>query len=734
MLYVSPADRHFIAESYSRFFIAIIFIVLIFYLCIETRAQSEIKISGRVTDLVSGAPIPGATVAIDGTGRISTTDSDGRFYFTDLPTGKYTVTAKRIRFRQGGSEAVIDDVFTSSITISLARSPVIVRGQAVTKTRDDLFVVNRLGAVTVVDIPTSGLGSIAQLTDKLPELELVESGNRQYLRIRGAPLNGTVIMLNGRSINSTFDSRGDISTIPFGSVTTVEIVTGGDYKSPGLAGTVNFITDIDRKNIIVAAERGNFGFESYSAGGGFSFAEIVTVSLDTRGEYSKGDFEFVDPRDSVQIRLNNFNKSSSLYAGSKIKWDRSSVMISARYFKRTAGVPGAVFQLTPDALSESEEMELASGFERRFFGNAVFDITAGLNRRRAEFDSPRTSTNFIPYKTRFDEHARDIKIGFNSTGSVDLNGYYSIRYESLDGNDLIRPSSSFGFHSRTINALSLGMGYRFSILNRVIEHSVVTIGLREEWGDEGDFLSPSVSLRMNTNFPLNPGFDISFSKGRRLPDLTDLYWKEDVFATPNPELNPEESESFQAGADLKSDYAGTTELRLTSFFNRYRDLIIWRKWAGDKFKPVNLSKAEIDGWEMTFESIPFSGPLRLFWAASFIRPLNKEEEASHRDKYLTFRPIGTQTMSIEFRQKRFELKLRGRHIGACYTTEENTKSRPAVDLLDLEVKIKLDVRRVRSSLGFGVVNIGDIQYEILDRQPEKPREYRVKITLSSKGE
>ena len=684
--------------------------------------------------MVSGAPVPGATVGIVGFGRSATSDGNGRFFFTDLPSGEYSVKASRIGYRQNGEiKAVVDDAYSVEVIIRMALSPVIVDGQSVIGASSDIMRIKRDGAVTVVDFPSFGLGSAALLADKLPELELVESGSGKYLRIRGAALNGTVVMLNGRPINSTLDSRADISIIPFESVTRVEIITGGNYRMPGLAGTINFITGIDKKNTVFAMERGSFGYESYAAGGGSSFGDIALVSLDVRGEFGRGNFEFTDPRDSVQIRVNNSNKSTSLFGSTGIKRGGSSIKLNVGYFKRSAGVPGAVFQLTPDALSESEEMELTSEFERRFYENAAFDITAGVNNRKVAFESPRTPINFIPYSTRFDERARDIKIGFNTTGRVDTDGYYSVRYESLNGDDLIRPSSSFGFHSRTINAISLGMSYRFLMDGFTINESAATIGVREEWGVGGDFLSPSLSLRVNSGLPFRPGLDLSYSRSRRLPDLTDLYWKEDVFATPNPDLNPEKSESFQIGVDLKSDYAGSTDLRVTRYLNRYKDLVIWRKWAGDKFKPVNLSRAEIDGWEMTVESVPLSGPLRIFWSASLINPLNKEEEASHHDKFLTFRPIGTQSYSIEFRHNRFELRLKGRHIGRRYTTEENTKSLPAVDLVDLKCRLKLNISRVRSLIDIGVANIGDIKYEILDRQPEKPREYNIKITLSSKG-
>ena len=735
MLYAYPAGRLLLADFSRRFFIGLILFLSLLHPYSNSIAQSEIKIAGRVIDNLSGSPIQGASVSIEGYGRTVTTDGDGRFYFVDLPSGKYTILASRIGYRQEQTvEVDIEGIYRADVIISMNRSPVMVAGQSVSAERHDIFKITRSGAVTVIEITDTGQSSIARLTEQLPELELVESANRQFLRIRGAAINATAVMLDGRLLNSPLDSRADISTIPFESVSKVEVVTGGNYRMPGLAGTVNFITDINRKNTTLAVERGSFDRERYSAGGNLSYHDKVIFSIDGHSGFERGNFEFTNPRDSIETRDNNFDRSSGLFGAVLVKRNAVSIKINSRYFQRKAGVPGAVFQATPKAVSQSEELEFAAGIEKLFSENKIMNIDMGLIRREAEFDSPRTPTTFIPFKTSFDENARDIRIGFSRTGRIDLNTFFSTRYESLRGDDLIRHDLSFGFRSRQLNALASGIDYRFTVPYLKSEKSAVTLGVRDEWGEGGNVLLPSASLRINADLLFDTGIDFSWSEGRRLPDLTDLYWKEDVFATPNPDLKMEKSENYQAGIDLKSRKAGLANLRISRFLNRYDDLIIWRKWAGDKFKPVNLSKADIDGWEFSIEYIPLAGPARFYWAGSYIRPLNKEDEQAHHDKYLTFRPIGSQTAIIEFNYKRFDFLLKGKHIGKRYTTEENTKSLPAVDLFDCEARIRFNIPRVKSSLELGISNIGNIQYEILDRQPEKPREYRAKLTISSKGD
>ncbi len=732
-----PAEREKPIGTLGRLFIAIILgIILSFFLSSLARSQTEIKIVGQVIDAISGAPIPGAAVHIEGLGKTVATDGTGHFRFTDLPVGYYSIDAQRIGYKLiSPIRTYVSPSSASQIIVKMSPVPVAVSDQLVRAGKIDRVTIRREGNLSIVEIPRGGLENINDLVDRIPELELVESGAQEFLRIRGADLNGTVVMLDGRLINSTLTSRGDISVIPIGSVTRIEIARGGNYSTPGLAGSVNFRTD-DRghdRRIAVSGERGNHGFESYSfRTGGHSLAGL-NPTLEWNNSFYRGDFSFIDPRDSIQTRQNNFSRTSKIFSTIDYDWKRAALKLGGRYFKRKAGVPGPIFQLTPEANSNIEEKEIYTRFSQGFGSDTELDLTAGVTNRHAEYDSPRTPTNFIPYKTVFDEQSRDIKIQIQRAGRIDLDSYLGIRYESLDGEDLIRPAAGFGFHSRLVNALGIAASYRFEKLSILNESSAIIIGLRKEGGDHGDFWAPSVTSRINLDLPAEPGFDFSYSRARRLPDLTDLYWKEDVFATPNADLQPEESRGYEIGFDLRNGIFGPVNLRISRYLTHYDNLIIWRKWAGDKFKPVNLSRAEISGWDVSLEANPLNGPVSLYWIASFTKPLNKESEMSHHDKFLTFRPIGTQNAAIEIDFENLKLRVAGRHIGRRYTTEENTKSLTPVDLIDLGINYKLQLRSIEAAFGIELTNVGDIQYEILDRQPQRPREYRARIEIRKIG-
>ena len=718
----APASR-------SRFFIASIIIFILTTASIS-QAQSEIKLYGQVVDRTTGNPVPRAQVYLLDLGKYAISDELGAFYFTDIPSGQHQIGVKRIGYSPSEPYSVdINSANPAHITIPLDTRLISVPGQDVILNRSSKISITSKGNLTIVESNPGELGSIERVIDRLPELELIQSGTQKLLRLRGSQTNAVAIMLDGRIQNSALSSQGDISTIPLNDISKIEITKGGDYKSSGLAGSVNFITgsQIENDHLQSSAERGSFGLESYSLGLAQRFP--AKINFDFKDSYNRGDFQFRDPRDSLQSRTNNSTHDLSLFGGVSPSLKNARLDFKGRYFKRNAGVPGPIFQFTPEAKSNSLEREIYSIFEKDVRTAYSFSAVGGLSSRDITFNSPQTPTNFVAYKARFEERSRDFKVGLSRKRLLDT--YISWRFESLKGFDYIRPASGFGQHTRLLNTIGAGANIPLPKLVSFIKSTTLNLGLKREAGGNSDiFWGPSGGIRVNSN---NFGADFSYSRTRRLPDLTDLFWKEDVFATPNPELHPEKAQGYETGLDFHSARYGLCDIRLSHYDTRYNDIIIWRRWAGDKYTPVNLSKAEIDGSEISLSFRPFDGPISIFGNASFIRPLNKEASPVHHNKYLTFRPIGTQNAAFEFANQQIEIKLSGRHLGRRYTTEENTKSLPPVDLLDFHLGYNIDIKSIVFKATFSVLNLGDKRYEILDRQPEKPREFIFELTLSRFG-
>jgi Ca-activated chloride channel homolog len=83
-------------------------------------AQTETgTLTGRVID-ASGAPLPGASVRIVGTPRITVTDAKGEFRFEGVPAGNYEIAVSLAGFISATRTAIVRTGSTAAVTVTLA--------------------------------------------------------------------------------------------------------------------------------------------------------------------------------------------------------------------------------------------------------------------------------------------------------------------------------------------------------------------------------------------------------------------------------------------------------------------------------------------------------------------------------------------------------------------------------------------------------------------------------------
>ncbi len=377
--------------------ISVIAIILVFGFCSDIFCQSEIKISGEVIDQSTGAPIPGVIVTCNNLNKTAISDNRGYFYFVDLPNGTVLLAAKRIGYKDSSPiNAEINNNSANRITILMYPEPLITEPQEILGSRLQPVTIENVGNKTYVEIRGENSEPIEQIIDRIPELELVHSGSSEFLRIRGAQLNGTLVMLDGREINSGLTSKGDISSIPFASVRKIEIIRGGNYELSGLAGSVNFITTQFNNKVSAAAniDRGSFGYESYNLTLSKPLNSWLNLGIDSKSTYSRGDFKYSNPRDSIEARRNNYFKDVNIFGRLNFDFSPLKVNIKGRLFKRNAGVPGPMLQLTPLANYTLKEEELWSDATLALGNRSEIGYIAGISNRLAEYDSPRTPDQF----------------------------------------------------------------------------------------------------------------------------------------------------------------------------------------------------------------------------------------------------------------------------------------------------------------------------------------------------
>ncbi len=137
-----------------------------FFLAAQLFAQGETTsaIVGQVSD-ASGAAVPGATVTIHATEtgqqRVATTDDSGRFNFTQLKPGTYTVRVEAQGFEPQQNDAVTSGLGQKQtvdfiLKIAQARESIEVSGEAVILNPENANTSTTLSAPALENLPNPG--------------------------------------------------------------------------------------------------------------------------------------------------------------------------------------------------------------------------------------------------------------------------------------------------------------------------------------------------------------------------------------------------------------------------------------------------------------------------------------------------------------------------------------------------------------------------------------------------
>jgi len=224
-------------------------------------------VRGAVTDS-SGAPLPSATVVVEGTEARATTGGQGQYEIRGVPAGAHTVRVRLIGFRSASAtvdiparEQVTQDFTLARSTVQLAPIDVVVGSRARHTAAEELAVpVDIFPAEQLAQQGSNETTVILQAVSpsiNFPRQSVTDAGDVvRPFTLRGLSPDHTLVLVNGWRQHQTAlvnnftygmgagSSGVDLNAIPSSALDRIEVLRDGaaaQYGSDAIAGVVNLV-------------------------------------------------------------------------------------------------------------------------------------------------------------------------------------------------------------------------------------------------------------------------------------------------------------------------------------------------------------------------------------------------------------------------------------------------------------------------------------------------------------
>ena len=454
--------------------------------------------------------------------------------------------------------------------------------------------------ITAQEIEEMGAQTVAEALEVATGLIVTgETGRIKAPSIRGTGNKHTLVLIDGRRFSMGYKDFLDINQISVDMIKRIEVVRGPTsalYGSDAIGGVVNIITKKPPRDLDVGATY-QYGISKYNEG-----EEHV-------GRAYVGD---------------SFGRFGFLLAGgcrNKDGWDRDEVLPDDGDHEELGSVDGRF------SFNINDNHSLLAGFEcsdmdregMRFFENLDRERTAEDRRHGyfLQYDARLSPLNNLMLKAYHSEHENEIE--FSPTAVVTGEENAKRKLNQVEGRftgafldkHILIVGSEFREESRkdeTGRDDDLdNLGFYLQDEYQVFDPLYLVLGVRfDEHSEFGSEWTPRAS--MIYSFFNNLRLKASYCCGFRAPSISELfvtsYRKRGKWIyEPNPDLDPEESESYEVG--IEGEYKKFWG-RITGFRNEIEDLIeaVYYKSTGtgkkkkDYYRYQNIAEATMEGVEL----------------------------------------------------------------------------------------------------------------------------------------
>lgn len=459
--------------------------------------------------------------------------------------------------------------------------------------------------ITEENIKKRGKKTVLEVLRDVPGLDVVQVGKfggETSIFLRGAKSEHTLVMIDGIEMNDPMSPGRsfDFAHLTIDNVERIEIIRGPQstlYGSDAIGGVINIITKkgVGKPKFYISSEGGSHEtfHELAEISGG---TEKVNYSLSASRIDSGGISQAADgsEKDGYQ------NTTFSTRLGFNI-FDESELSFVLRYIDTKTDLDDWAYGVgpkdDPNYVIKTRTLAFKTEFEQLLTDWWEHKLNFSLLDFERTYKDEPDDVDPTSFHSWYDGDTKKVSWQHNFFIAEVDTVTASFEYEEEKGKSERTGLWPSKFEKRTAD----NKGYYLQNQLRLWEKLFITVGIRlddhEKFGSDTNYRVSSAWLieKTRTKFKGNWG------TGFKAPSLYQLYAPAIpayLFLGGNPDLNPEESESYDFGVEQKI-WEDRISFEITYFHNDFDDMIdYYTDPSTSQSTYRNIAKAETEGIEV----------------------------------------------------------------------------------------------------------------------------------------
>jgi vitamin B12 transporter len=588
-------------------------------------------------------------------------------------------------------------------------------------------------SVKVIDEKQINSSNGERLTDVLKSLSNIyiksygSNASLNTLSLNGLNAEHTLILVDGKMMNSFQNAQLDLSLIPKDKIEKIEIMNNGAssiYGSNAIGGVVNVITKNSNKKESIASistSLGSYNYSKYSVDF-MSSTGVLNYDLFYSFEKSKDNFKYYynnGAEKTEKERGNNDFSDNNLFLNLKYRINsKNELRLNSNYFSQTRTIPG-IEAGTPPSSAEQKDLNWNSNLSYKLnLGSDAF-ISSDLNFQNnlMKYKEPYFGNSF--YKNRVLSNNSFISYKLNSIRST---SGFEILYADLNGSNYDNSVSRKQYSLFTASEISfddrvkLFPSLRYDYISDIMK-SVVT-------GKFGVNYKPFSEINLNLRSSVGNNFSA--------PTFNELYWQ----ILGNPNLKPEKSVNFDAGIIYRFNFISENTIEINYIKINLNDKIVWKPAEYGFWRPFNIDKSESNIYSFDLKmrkTVLKDIQIGLYYNYTYNK--STKESSDYPDdpsfgKQIFFIPVELSKINFEAGYKDISLNLFYSFTGKRYSDFENKNRLPVIDLLDGNIGYAFKIYKLKLSTKLEINNILNEDYQVMTGYPMPLRNIKFILSLN----